>query len=139
MANQFTKGTRIAQDESTRDKIRAEVLSVRLEKYAKARGKQRAKHHMDPAQVAAAKVLIERGKPALQAIEQTVIEETPPPEELLARLTHLFSQNPALLKPLLADPGFRAAVQSMLDGGPSVVEQPHTHSQAITQPLESVG
>src|SRR5678810_684739 len=136
MANQFTKGTRTRQDDSSKDKIRAELLSKRLEKYAKAKGKSIEKYRMEPAQVAAAKVLIERGKPALQAIEQTVIEDTPPPEELMARLTHLFSQNPALLKPLLADPGFRAAIQSMLDGGPSVVEQPHTHSQAITPPLE---
>jgi hypothetical protein len=71
VANQFTKGTRTKHDEATKDKIRAELLSKRLEKYAKARGKQIAKHHMEPAQVAAAKVLIERGKPALQAIEQT--------------------------------------------------------------------
>lgn len=137
MANQFTKGTRIAQDDATKDKIRAEVLSRRLEKFAKARGKQIQKHHMEPAQVAAAKVLIERGKPALQAVTQTVIEETPSPQEAVGKLVSLRSENPALLKPLLADPGFRAALQSMLNGAPSVVEQPHNDCQAITHPKES--
>ena len=134
MANQFTKGTRTAQDEATKDKIRAELLSKRLEKYAKARGKQIAKHHMEPAQVAAAKVLIERGKPALQSIEQKIVDEPKSEQEIVAAITHIISSNPALLKPLVdSSPGVRAALRSMLDGAPSVVEQPHTDSQAIKQ------
>jgi hypothetical protein len=138
MANQFTKGSRTTQDEATKDKIRAELLSKRLEKYAKARGKQIAKHHMEPAQVAAAKVLIERGKPALQAIEQRNIEEPKTEQEILASITHLISTNPGLLKPLLdSSPGVRAAVRSMLDGVPSVVGQPHTDCHVITEPKES--
>lgn len=114
-ANQFTTKKRLRMDSSTKDKIRAEQLSNRLHKYAKAKGESIKKYHMEPAQVAAAKVLIERGKPALQAIEQTIIEETPEPAEMQARLAHLFSQNPALLRPLLSDPAVRAEVQAMLD------------------------
>jgi len=77
MANQFQRRgppdrIKTGHDESTKDKIRAEMLSKRLEKYAKARGKQIDKHRMEPAQVQAAKVLIERGKPALQSITQEI-------------------------------------------------------------------
>lgn len=129
MANQFTKGTRTKQDESTKDRIRAELLSKRLEKYAKARGKQIQKHHMEPAQVAAAKVLIERGKPALQAIEQTIHEVERTEEEINAALAHLITANPGILKPVIeAHPGVRAALRSMLDGAPSVVEPQQTPS-----------
>jgi hypothetical protein len=124
MANQFTKGSRSSQDDSTKDKIRAEVLSKRLEKYAKAKGKSIDKYRMEPAQVAAAKVLIERGKPALQAITQEIIEEQPSPSEAVGKLVSLLSANPSLLRPLLADPGFRASLQAMLDGSPAVVELP---------------
>lgn len=115
MANQFTKGTRTAQDEQTRDKIRAEILSKRLEKYAKAKGKAIQKYHMEPAQVAAAKVLIERGKPALQAVTQVIHEEPTTEGEIMAQLR-------ALLPALLADPGTRAQIQAMLDGKPAPVD-----------------
>ena len=140
MANQFTKGTRTKHDEATKDRIRAEQLSKRLEKYAKAKGKSIEKYHMEPAQVAAAKVLIERGKPALQAIEQTIREEVRTEEEIKASLASLISGNPALLKPLLeADPGVRAALKSMLEGAPTVVESPQTLSTRIQEPKESTG
>lgn len=106
MANQFTKGTRTKHDESTKDKIRAEVLSVRLEKYAKARGKQIAKHHMEPAQVAAAKVLIERGKPALQSIEQTNLNplDQMDEEEIKGMVRALITAHPWLLREFAPGP-----------------------------------
>lgn len=103
MANQFSRRgppdrIKTGHDEHTKDKIRAEMLSQRLEKYAKARGKQIAKHHMEPAQVQAAKVLIERGKPALQAIEQTIHNpiDQMSDEETLALIQALIAANPAL-------------------------------------------
>jgi hypothetical protein len=100
MANQFTKGTRKHHDEATKDKIRAELLSKRLEKYAKARGKQIAKHHMEPAQVAAAKVLIERGKPALQSIEQHTVNplDQMGEEEIRNMVRALITAHPWLLR-----------------------------------------
>jgi hypothetical protein len=104
MANQFSRrgpADRIKKghDDSTKDKIRAEMLSKRLEKYAKARGKQIAKHHMEPAQVQAAKVLIERGKPALQAIEQTILNpmDQMDDEQLREMVRALITANPWLL------------------------------------------
>src|SRR3990167_7142385 len=104
MANQFSRRgppDRIKKhhDESTIDKIRAEMLSKRLEKYAKARGKQIDKHRMEPAQVQAAKVLIERGKPALQAIEQKTVSEwdTMSPDEMRDRVRALITAHPELL------------------------------------------
>ena len=102
MPNQFTKGTRTQHDESTKDRIRAELLSKRLEKYAKARGKQIAKHHMEPAQVAAAKVLIERGKPALQSIEQTILSPTDQmsEDEIVEYVNALITSNPGLIQKL---------------------------------------
>lgn len=76
MANQFTsgggsKGPKKAHDQGTKDKIRAELLAKRLYKYANAKGENARKYRMDAAQVAAAKVLIDKGKPSLQAIEST--------------------------------------------------------------------
>lgn len=133
-SNQHIKRRERAQSaETIRNKIQTGILISRLKRASS------GKKEMSKSQLEATKMLLDKALPSLQAVEQTVVEDMPAPDELMARLTHLFSQNPALLKPLLADPGFRAAVQSMLDGGPSVVEQPHTHSQAITPPLESVG
>lgn len=110
MANQFTKGTRKKHDEATKDRIRAEALARRVYKYAKATGERVNKYRMEPAQVAAAKVLIERGKPALQAIEQKTTEEPVTEEQLMAQL-----------RALLADPGARAQIQAMLNGSPAPV------------------
>src|SRR5258706_12528823 len=80
MGNQFpsgggSKGPRKEHDQSTKDKIRAELLAQRMYKFAKAKGKSADKYRMDSAQVAAAKVLIDKGKPSLQAVEQTEINQ----------------------------------------------------------------
>ena len=69
MANQFTKGTRTEHDEATKDRIRAELLSKRYYKFALASPKRRAKMGISKEQVAAAKMLIDKGKPSLQSIE----------------------------------------------------------------------
>ena len=78
------------------------MLSKRLEKYAKARGKQIAKHHMEPAQVQAAKVLIDRGKPILQAIEQKNVNEWDrmSEDEMLSMVQALITANPGLIQKL---------------------------------------
>ena len=113
MANQFTKGTRKKHDEATKDKIRAEMLSRRMYRFAKAKPEKRDKLDMTQAQVAAAKVLIERGKPALQSIEQVIHEEPASEEQIQAQL-----------RSLLADPGARAQLKSMLEGHPEPVDNP---------------
>lgn len=123
MANQFTKGTRKAHDESTKDKIRAEVLSRRMYKFAKAKPDKRDELDMTQAQVAAAKVLIERGKPALQAVTQTITEEPKSEAELMAQLD-------ALLPTLLADPGARARAEAILSGSPAVVDTQQRTAQS---------
>lgn len=87
------------------------------------------KSQVEGSRLKAMEIRYSRLRPTLSAVEQTNHEEQPQPEEMMARLTHLFSQNPALLKPLLADPGFRAAVRSMLESAPVVVDPPQTPSQ----------
>ena len=117
MANQFTKGTRKTHDDSTKDRIRAEALARRLYKFAKAKGDSIGKHRMDAAQVAAAKVLIERGKPALQAIEQKIVEEPLTETQLIEKIE-------AQLHSLVENPGLKARLRALLDGSPTVVELP---------------
>jgi hypothetical protein len=105
MANQFTKGTRKRHDDATKDKIRAESLTQRLYKFAKAKGEKAGELAMSQAQVAAAKVVIERGKPALQSIEQRITEEPVTEEQLMAQMHSL-----------LADPTIRAQLKAHLEG-----------------------
>lgn len=116
MANQFTKGTRKKHDDATKDKIRAELLAQRLYKFAKAKGERREKMDMSTAQVAAAKVLIERGKPALQAIEQR--EDNPwerlTPEEIGEQIKALITAHPELIR--LVQPGPKPVSDSQQEG-----------------------
>jgi hypothetical protein len=110
-ANQFTTGKRKRMDDATKDKIRAEILAKRMYRFAKAKGKKAIELDMSPAQVAAAKILIERGKPALQSVEQVIHQEPQSEEELKAQL-----------RSLLADPGARAQLKAMLEGHPTEVD-----------------
>lgn len=128
MANQFSRRgpadkIKKGHDEQTKDKIRAERLAKRLFKYANSKGKQAEKYRMEPAQVQAAKVLIERGKPALQAVEQRIVEEPKTEAEIKAQLH-------ALLPVLLADPGTRAQIEAMLTGHPVDVRPQQTDEKA---------
>jgi hypothetical protein len=87
-SNQFIKGTKTGHDESTKDKQRAEALMAHMAKFAKGKDKNK----LSPAQVAAAKIVIERGKPALQAIqieEKNVLDQMSP-EELQAQMVASF-------------------------------------------------
>lgn len=117
MANQFSRRgpadkIKKGHDEQTKDKIRAERLAKRLFRYANSKGKQAEKYRMEAAQVQAAKVLIERGKPALQAVEQRLVEEPKTEGEIMAQL-----------RSLLSDPGARAQLVALLAGSPVAVER----------------
>lgn len=124
--NQFTKAKALQGQVNERDKdrIRAEMLSQRLYKYANSKGKRTEKYRMEPAQVQAAKVLIERGKPALQAIESVIYEAPASEEEIKAQL-----------HALLSDPVARAQLESMLKHQPVALPD----APEVTQPLVSTG
>lgn len=111
MANQFSRRgppdkIKKGHDDATKDKIRAEMLSKRLEKYAKAKGKAIDKYRMEPAQVQAAKVLIERGKPALQSIE--AVHHNPmdqmSEEEIREQVKALITLHPWLIREFAPGP-----------------------------------
>jgi hypothetical protein len=100
VANQFTKGTRKKHDEATKDKIRAEHLARRMYKFARAKGDKRLELDMTQSQVAAARVLIERGKPALQAVEQTILNpiDAMSEDEIRESVRSLITLHPWLLE-----------------------------------------
>lgn len=99
-----------------KDKIRAEQLARRLYKFANSKGKSTQRHAMSQAQVTAAKVLIDKGKPSLQSVESREVEEPKSESELKAQLH-------ALLPELLSDPGIRAQALAILSGSPTPVER----------------
>lgn len=111
MANQFTsgggsKGPKTKHDQATKDKIRAELLAQRLYKFANSKGEKAKKYRMDAAQVAAAKVLIDKGKPSLQAIEQTEVNEWDKmsEEQMLGMVQALITSHPELIQKLNLQP-----------------------------------
>ena len=138
MANQFSRRgppdrIKKGHDESTKDKIRAEMLSKRLEKYAKAKGKNVDKYRMEAAQVQAAKVLIERGKPALQAVTQTNTDpwEGMDEEQFYQHARALItSASSLLLRVLDEDAGLRAAVLAHITQKPALVGTNTTQAAA---------
>ena len=89
-----------------KDKIRAEQLARRLYKFANAKGKQAQKYAMSQAQVTAAKALIDKGKPSLQAVESTVVDpndaktEAELTAEFIERVRALFRSNPEVMRQL---------------------------------------
>jgi vacuolar-type H+-ATPase subunit E/Vma4 len=125
MANQFSRRgppDRIKKnhDEASKDKMRAEKLAQRLYKYASSKGERAKKYAMEATQVQAAKVLIDRGKPVLQAIEQKIVDELPSETEIMAQL-----------HALLANPGTRAQIQAMLAGSPKPVTDTESSSESV--------
>lgn len=111
-ANQFTTGKRTKHDESTRDKMRAEKLAARLYAYAASETDDDGKEVvMDQSQIAAAKILIDKGKPSLQAVEQTQVSEyeSMSEEEIVEQVRSLITLHPGLIerlgiKPQLVSP-----------------------------------
>lgn len=85
-------------DTSQRDKVRAELLAQRLELHAK------GKLDLSQSQVAAAKILIDKGKPSLQAVEQTNIEPAlaRTESEIIESLNKIIDANPDILTQLIA-------------------------------------
>ena len=102
--NQFSRpgSRRTKHDEGTKDRIRAELVAKRLHKFAMAKGENIKKHWMDAPQVAAAKVIVDKGKPSLQAVEQTVLGEWDnlSQEELESIAKALILQHPEIIKAL---------------------------------------
>lgn len=89
------------------------------------------KVQVDGSRLKAMEIRYSRLRPSLSSIEQTNKAPEKTEEEILAAITHTISQNPELLKPLLdASPGVRAAVRSMLDGSPVVVQPQQTAESA---------
>lgn len=114
IANQYTATKKSdVKDTAQRDRVRAELLAQRLELHAKGRVE------MSATQVAAAKVLIDKGKPSLQAIEHQEIDarDRIPESELLGQLQAIISANPGLLQQLNA-----IAAQQQTDGSPRLVD-----------------
>jgi hypothetical protein len=124
-SNQYIKRREEAENaETIRRKIKTGILISRLTKASK------GKVELSRSQLDATKILLDKALPSLQAVETTHVEVTPTPEEATAALTHMLLANPVLLRPALTDPGFRAALQSMLDGAPIPVAQQQAHKAA---------
>lgn len=121
--NQFTAGTRDGMDATTKDKVRAELVAARL--YSHVNGKIK----LNSSQVASAKVLVDKGKPSLQAVEQTVIESaaTRSEADLLADIRRLVETYPELVRSFLPPEG------QVIDVTP--VLEPETQCNTVIQPL----
>lgn len=100
--NQFTTGKRTKHDDSTRDKMRAEHLARRLYAFAAGTTDEETgeKVEMDATRIAAAKILIDKGKPNLQAVEQTTVNEFEQMgmDEIRDMVRALISSHPELLR-----------------------------------------
>ena len=103
--NAFTEGKREKMDPLQKAKIRAAFAADKLEQY------MRGEIELNQSQVSAAKILMDKGMPSLQSIEQVSTEELPTEAEIMAQL-----------RSLLADTGIRAQVQAMLSGSPQPVD-----------------
>ena len=91
MARPWAEGE--GHDRATKDKIRAENLCQRLDSFVA------GEIQLSPAQVNAAKILIDKGKPSLQAVEQSQSDPwaDKSEQELLDSVRALISSHPALL------------------------------------------
>lgn len=114
--NQFTTGKRTKHDELTKAKIRATFAADRLEAYIK------GETSLEPAQVAAAKALMDKGMPSLQAVEQKNVSEFEEmsEDEMREYVRALILSHPELIKEFA--PGARDASQQI---SPNAVQ----HSQ----------
>jgi hypothetical protein len=121
-SNQHIKRKEVAESaEFIRKRIQAGILIKRLKRASS------GKLEMSKSQLEATKMLLDKAMPSLQAVEHSQTEVPKTEDEILASLAHLIASNPAVLKPLVdADPGVRAALQSILTGAPSVVDAPQT-------------
>ncbi len=109
MANVYTSAEALglpAKAERSKDAVRAEMLADRLFKFAaEQKDEEGNKVEMDSVRVQAAKILIDKGKPNLQAIEQVNHDavDVMDKESLMAMLRSIITANPALLSEVLAE------------------------------------
>jgi hypothetical protein len=103
-ANQFTTGKRSKHDDATRDRMRAEHLARRLYAFAAKEKDEETGElvEMDATRIAAAKILIDKGKPNLQAVEQTQVNDwdNMSEDEMVAMVNALITSNPGLIQKL---------------------------------------
>ncbi len=109
MANVYTSAEELGlpgKAERSKDAVRAEALANRLYMFAaEEKDAEGNKVEMDSVRVQAAKILIDKGKPNLQAIEQVNYDavDTLDEEALMAMLRSIITANPALLSRLLVE------------------------------------
>lgn len=103
-ANHFTTGKRQGHDEQTKAKIRAAFAADKLEAYLN------GDVTLEAAQVTAARALMDKGLPSLQAIEATEVNQFDKmsEEEILEQVRALINLHPGLIerlgiKPQLVD------------------------------------
>lgn len=103
--NHFTTGKRTKQDEQTKAKIRAAFAASKLEDFLK------GEVTLDSAQVSAAKALMDKGMPSLQAVESKTVNEFEDMDEnqLNEYVRALILSRPELLRQFA--PGIRDASQ----------------------------
>lgn len=81
------------------------------------------KRELSAAAVALIRSRYDKLRPTLSSVDQTVREEPKTETELIQGLADSIMANPAMLRPLVeANPGVRAALLSLLSGGPIQVE-----------------
>ena len=82
-----------------RDRVRAEYAAAKLEAHIAGTLK------MSPSQVQAAKVVIDKGKPSLSAIEATVVDAaaTRSEADIIGDLRALFAAHPGLVQQILCE------------------------------------
>ena len=111
--NQFTTGKRTKHDQRTKDAIRAELLSQRLQAFVTGQveddDENKSVPDLSPAQVAAAKILIDKGKPSLQAVEQQQVNEWDQmsEEQIKDTVRALILSRPELLQELNLQPAMK--------------------------------
>jgi hypothetical protein len=83
-----------------KDAIRAEFAAKKLEAHMRSP----EKNTLTPTQVSAAKILMDKGKPSLQAVEQTNIEPAlaRTESEIIESLNKIIDANPDILTQLIA-------------------------------------
>lgn len=119
-SNQWLKRKELKQElsagaERDKDKLRAEMCAAFIEQHV------HGKRKMSSSQVQAAKILIDKGKPSLQAVEQTTIEPAAVRNdaELVEGLRAIIQAHPDLIQRILGEQA--AALQQT----PQPVESPH--------------
>jgi hypothetical protein len=98
--NRYTTGARSEMPIKEKDALRAEFAAKKLEAFMR----DPQKHPMEPTEVTAAKILLDKGKPSLQAVEQTNIEPAlaRTEAEIIESLSKIIEANPDILTQLIA-------------------------------------